>query len=290
VLVLAGLAVPVQAQHESMEFALPPHQMGETLLNMRQYQPAASIFLKLFETEAENPYVVRGLVKAYAGMRKLSEARTQLESYLEKHPDSSSALYGLGLALTIQQEVKEAELRLHQALEKDPKNSPAHNTLAVLLYDRKEYPAAVGHLRQAADLTPGDLLIYRNLWRTYREMNQTDVFLQEFEAAKKNGPREKALGYGRAYAGEIRQQAFTLYQKGDRPGTIEKMKAMLGVYQQIDHAPGLVSGLFSLGLLVEEENRPKEALEYYRKVLEISPNHIQAQERLQELQQSGKNQ
>lgn len=288
-LALAWSAAPAQAQHDSMEFALPPHQMGETLLEMRQYAPAAAIFQKLFETEAENPYVVRGLIKAHAGMRQLPEAKTRLEDYLKTHPKSSSVLYGLGLALVIQQKPDEAEVWLNQALAQDSRNSPAHNTLAVLLYDRKQYPAAITHLHQAADLTPGDLLVYRNLWRTYRAMNKKAVYLQEFDAAKQAGSREKVLGYGRAYAGEIRQQSFQRYQEGDRAGAIEKMQALLKIYRDIQHPSGEVSTLFSLALLAEEENQPEVARDYYRKALEISPNHIQAKERLQQLQETGEN-
>ena len=257
---------------------------------MKQYAPAASIFLKLFETEAEDPYVVRGLIKAHAGMGKLTEAEARLAAYLEQHPDSSAALYGKGLILMIQQEPQQAESWLKRALEKDARNSPAHNTLAVLYFDRKDYENAVQHLHQAADLTPGDLLIYRNLWRTYQAMGQTETFLEEFEAAKRAGAREKMLGYGRAYAGVVRQEAFGAYQRGDRKQAIEKMKHLLRIYREIDHPPGIVSALFSLGLLSEEEKKPEKARKYYREILEISPDHIQARERLENLEKGGQNQ
>lgn len=283
-------SVDVFAQEETQEFALPPMQMGETLLKMGQFDGANAIYSKLFETGAENPYVVRGLVKSHAGLKTLNTAVTTLESYLKKNPDSSAALYGLGLASYMNQDVDKAEEYLNEAIEKDSRNSPAYNTIAVLFFDKKEYSKALVQLKKAIRMSPGDLLIYRNLWRTYLAMGQSETFLKEFEEAKAQNTRVNILGYGRAYAAHLRQEGFKAYEAGQIDQTINQMTKMLEVYREIGHVTGEVSSLFSLALLEEEKGKKEAAIGHYRSLLKINPDHIQARERIQQLEQEIKNQ
>ena len=278
------------AQSHEQEFALPPQEMGETLLNMGQLEPAQAIFSRLFETQAEDAYVVRGLVKSMAGMNKLEKAREQLEAYLKDHPESSAVLYGMGLIHLMERKTGPAEEFLNKAISIDPANAPALNTLAVSLYERKEYQAAIDRLHQAVEKSPGDLLVYRNLWRTYAAMDKTALFHKEFEQARQENATPRILGYGRAYAGSLRQQGFKEYQAGNLDGAYMKMKTMLEVYRDIKYSSGEVSALFSLGLLEEERGNKSSALDLYRTLLKISPNHIQGRERLQALEQDIKNQ
>ncbi|MFQ5483499.1 MAG: tetratricopeptide repeat protein [Nitrospinaceae bacterium] len=272
------------------ERAFPPQQMGETLLRMGQFAPAQAIYRKLFATEAKDPQVVRGLVKAHAGLGELPQVRALLESYLEEHPDSSAVLYGLGLALYLQKEAAASAKKLRLALAKDPENSLALITLAVVLHDKNEDEEAVQLLHRAIAVSPGQGMIYRNLWRVYKAMGKTGLFFKEFETARQAGQRARVLGYGRAYAVALRQEGFGLYQKGDPKGALQKMESMVQVYRDLDHLPGVVSGLFSLALLQEESGNVDKALALYREILQLSPEHIQAGEKVRELAEKTKNQ
>jgi len=75
-----------------------------------------------------------------------------------------------------------------------------------------------------------------------------------------------------------------LYSDGDVPGAIEKILAMVDIYREIEHTPGLVAGLFSLGLLYEERGDVERSRENYRNVLKINPNHIQAREKVRQFE------
>ncbi len=290
ILIFLFMASCAFAQGDTQEFTLPPMQMGETLLKMGQFEGAEAIYSKLFETGAENPYVVRGLVKAKAGLKKVDEVVEFLEEYLKKNPDSSSVLYGLGLASFINEEPEKAESYLNRAIEKNARNSPAYNTLAVLYFDKNDYQNAIQKLQTAIEKSPGDLLVYRNLLRTYQAMGQEETFLKEFAAAKSQKSRANTLGYGRAYAAFLRQEGFRAYEAGKMDKTLEHMTSMLKVYQDIKHPTGEVSALFSLALLEEERDQKNAALEHYRSLLKINPDHIQARERIKEIEQQFKNQ
>ncbi len=57
-------------------------------------------------------------------------------------------------------------------------------------------------------------------------------------------------------------------------------KPLLDVYRKIDYVNGLVPGLFSLGLLYEEKGDLEKSEKYFREVLAINPEHIQARKKL----------
>ncbi len=262
---------------------MPPMQMGETFLKMGQFEGAEAIYSKLFETGAENPYVVRGLVKSQAGLKKIDAAIKTLEVYLTDHPDSSAVLYGLGLASFMQQNPDKAESYLNQAIEKDARNSPAYNTLAVLYFDKNDFENAIHQLHTAIEKKTGDLLVYRNLWRTYRAMGKSDTFMKEFESAKAEHSRVNIMGYGRAYATFLRQEGFKAYEAGKVDEAHAHMTGMMNVYREIGHLSGEVSALFSLALLEEEIGNKDKAIGLYQTLLKINPDHIQARERIIEL-------
>ncbi len=121
-------------------------------------------------------------------------------------------------------------------------------------------------------------------------MNQSAQFMEEFESAKKEKSKVKMLGYGRAYASVLRQEGFGLYEKGDIPGALDKMNAMLTVYRDVGHRTGEVSALFSLALLEEESGKIEQAVNHYKTLLKINPDHIQARDRLDKIRQQIKKQ
>ena len=98
------------------------------------------------------------------------------------------------------------------------------------------------------------------------------------------------LGYGRAYATALRQEGFGLYEKGDVPGALDKMNAMLNVFRDIGHLSGEISALFSLALLEEESGKIEQAVNHYKTLLKINPDHIQARDRLGQIEQQIKKQ
>jgi hypothetical protein len=55
---------------------------------------------------------------------------------------------------------------------------------------------------------------------------------------------------------------------------------MLKIYKQIDDVNGEVPALFSLGILHEESGNVQKGHEFFKRVLSINPNHIQAREKI----------
>lgn len=109
-------------------------------------------------------------------------------------------------------------------------------------------------------------------------MGEGQRFEAEYNDSLKEGPL--AWGYGKVLARSMRQNAFRDYDKGNLTGAIAGFEKMLNIYRQIDDVNGQVPALFSLGLLHEENGDVQRSQEFFRQVLSINPDHIQAREKI----------
>ncbi len=264
--------------------AMSDRQMADFHLFQKSYKKAAESYTRLINQGNDKGMVFRGLVKSYYGMEFLAGAEAFIENYLIAHPDSSSALYALGYCFYLSKMYEPAKEYFKKAIVADPKNALALNNLGAVLSHHKDYSEAVSKIKQAIEMDPAGTFYYENLKIVYREMGEALKFQQEFEDSLKNGKVRQAKGYGNALARSLRQESFRLYSQGKLQETIENWERLVEIYQKINNQSGEVSGLFSLAILHEEQGDQAKANEYYRKVLEINPQHIQARERMKGVQ------
>ena len=114
--------------------------------------------------------------------------------------------------------------------------------------------------------------------KIFEKMGEEQRFEEEYKSSLKEGV--ESWGYGKVLARSLRQKAFSDYDKGDLAGAIGSFKKMLKIYQQIDDINGQVPALFSLGILHEESGDAQKGQEFFKRVLSINPNHIQAREKI----------
>jgi len=100
----------------------------------------------------------------------------------------------------------------------------------------------------------------------------------------KNDSKKLAWAYGKTLVRVIRQKAFRSYSEGDLDNAIFGFEDMLNIYQEIGDIKGQVPAFFSLGLLHEEKGNAQKAQDYFARVLAINPNHIQARDKVKNLQ------
>ena len=274
-----------QSTQHQQNFKISPLQEGEFLLLAKKPGEALKVFQNFWEKEPKNSYAVRGIVRSYQALEKLPEAVSLLKGYLEKHPQSSSAAYGLGFALYLQEKFKESRKTLRAAIDLDRKNALALNNMSAVLVEFKEYAEALKKVKEAMDIAPGEWMFYRNLQMIYSTAGQPDQFQKEYRQLLKEKSSVKAKGYGLILAQQLRQKSFKLYVDGKVDESIHAIIGMLSFYREINHEPGIVAGLFSLAVLYEEQGKEKLALEKYREVLKINPQHIQASEKMRSLSQ-----
>lgn len=280
-LVCLSLLPPAGAQpsHPSQSFNISALQQGEFFLLAKKPDEALKIFEALWKREPQNSYAVRGVVRAYQALGKLPEVVTMLKGYLGNQSQSSSASYGLGYAYYLEGRFEESRKLLDEALALNPENVLALNNLAAVLAEFKDYTGALEKAHEAIRIDPRELILFRNLQMIYAESGKTEKFEEEYRYLLKEGFLIKAKGFGLVLAQQLRQKSFGQYAGGKIDESIHTIGEMLNIYREVDHQPGIVAGLFSLAVLYEEQGKSDLALEKYREVLKINPQHIQAREK-----------
>jgi tetratricopeptide (TPR) repeat protein len=284
-IIFFGILPPASAQSpEHLEdFNISSLQKGEFFLLGKKPGEALKVFQDLWQREPQNSYAVRGIVRSYQSLEKLPEAVSFLKGYLEKHSQSSSAAYGLGYIFYLQGKLEESRRVLDESLNLDQENALALNNMAAVLVEMKEYANALTRVKEAIKIAPNELMFYRNLQMIYASSGRPGKFEKEYRHLLAKGFPAQAKRYGLVLAQQLRQKSFKFYVDGKIDETIETMMDMLDLYREINHESGIVAGLFSLAVLYEEQGNIELALEKYREVLKINPQHIQAREKSRSL-------
>ena len=273
-----------QAPRHMQSFNISALQKGEFLLLSKKPGEALEVFKRIWKKEPHNSYAVRGIVRSYQSLGKLKEAATLLNNYLEQKPQSSSAAYGLGYVYYLQGKFKNSEQILKKAIEWNPKNALALNNWAAVLEAGKQYKEALKKVKEAIRVSPQERMFYRNLQMIYSSSGQPQEFEKEYRVLLAEKNISGAKGYGLVLAQLMRQKSFKFYVDGKINESIHAIQNMLKIYREIDHKPGIVAGLFSLAVLFEEQGKVGLAMEKYREVLKINPQHIQAREKVRSLE------
>jgi tetratricopeptide (TPR) repeat protein len=277
-LMLAPVNIVAQPHHDSGGFQLPAKTKADVYFAQGKFKEALESYKSVLEDETERGYIFRNMVKAWDAMGALDQAENFLNKYRQFDDKSSAIWYALGYLQYIKNEDSKAAEFFKQATELDPQNGLAWNNWAASLVNGKHFQEALEKVRIAIRSNPKELMFFFNLKKIFEKMGEEQRFEKEYESSLKEGI--KPWGYGKVLARSLRQKAFSNYDKGDLVGAIASFEKMLKIYQQIDDVYGEVPALFSLGILYEESGKVQKGQEFFKRVLAINPNHIQAREKI----------
>ena len=259
---------------------LSARQKAEFLLARKQYEGALVAYKSLLNEESEDSALFRGLVKAYEGAGQLKEAEEYVKDYLSGHSGSSAAHYGLGYIYYLKGDDDRAQARFEEAVRLRAGNALAWNNWGASISRTKSYTYAVDKVKEAIRLDSGNPMYYNNLMLIYRDMGSAGLFFADYKRYVKDGPRLVAQGYGRHIAKTLRQESFKHYSQGNLGKAIQKFEEIVGIFEETGYRDGLVPIYFGLAVLHEEKGDEKMAQKYFKEVLAINPNHLQAREKI----------
>ncbi len=269
-------AVAVENPAHSRELTLNARQKAEFLLAGKQYEEALEAYKSIIKEENVDSALFRGLFKAHEGAGKLNEAENFTKDYLSSHPESSAGQYGLGYLYYLRNDDIRAQERFEKAVRLQAGNALAWNNWGASLSRTKSYTYAVEKVKEAIRLDSANPMYYNNLQRVYREMGSAGLFIADYKQYVKDGPRLVAQGYGRLIAKTLRQEAFKHYSQGNLDEAIGKFGEIVLIFEKTGYRAGLVPVFFGLAVLHEEKGDDETAQKFFKKVLSINPNHIQA--------------
>lgn len=246
------------------------------------------------------------MARAHLDKGNLGGAEAFLKEVLKHRPNHLEALL-LMIQVAEKKNDRKALVSLYEkAVALDPKNETAAYNLGVLHYEAGDLGAALPLLKVYAVAHPQDAEVRGLLIDIYKRQNQTDLLVQELKAAIAQTPRDLSL-YRALYE--------TMAEKGEYAGLIPILEKGLKAapqaselreylivcdlktgrekeaLQEMDLAvrerPNDIKLLLTLGRLAEKLDDRERALGAYKRILEISPNHEEAQEAFLRLRLGG---
>jgi len=267
-----------QAHPDYKNFRLSAKDEADLLFARGLYKESIEKYKKILRTEKDKSYIFRVMLKAWQAMNDLVSAEQFLKNSTKL--DSTHFWYATGYLSYLKKDYIKAEQAFKQAIKLDSKNDLAWNNWGAILSDKKQYFLAVEKVKKAIGVNPKELMFVWNLNKIYKEMGEPDQFKNEYKKLLQQNFKQLAWTYGKVLVRVIRQRAFAFYSKGELDKAILGFEKMAKIYQEIGDTKGEVPAYFSLGLLYEEKGNAKKAEKYFKRVLAINPNHIQAQDKI----------
>jgi tetratricopeptide (TPR) repeat protein len=162
----------------------------------------------------------------------------------------------------------QAELLYKQVLRAQPKQADALHLLGLIAKQKGDFKTAVQLIRQSLAENPNYVEAYVNLGATYQELGgqETDNLNEAADCYR------KALRLRPNYAEVHSNLGVVLKAQNNLHESAQSFIAALSLN------PNSAEAFANLDTLLKEQATPDEALIYYRKVLEITPTNIAAQQ------------
>lgn len=213
--------------------------------------------------------------KALTDAGRHEEAVAMYRAYLAKDPKGNPAVYYyLGKSLFESGDDPAAERAFEEGLVLNPQMKGAHFYLGNIHLRRSEDPLeeqaeaakAIQQFEIETGLTPGSDSVAYNLGLAYAKASQDDKALAAFERAVMLNPQRSEAYLKMASIHEHRKdtaKAEEMYQK----------------FSAADPTNAAVS-LYNIGVIAWNENRSKDAVQYFRKAVTIDPKYALAHREL----------
>ncbi len=205
-------------------------------------------------------YYHYSLAKLNEDKGNLAVAVSEMEAALDNNPDSS--LINLELAYLYEKSGKgrEAIYYAEEAARLDPQSPEPHWFLAHVYYPQEGVPESPGlaksiqELEKVRELSPKDERIYDALGEAYLKAKQPDKAIQSYEKYQ-SLTSSSDKGY---------QEIAKYYA-----GIGNEQKAIEYCLKALEAQPNSAETLFLLGQIYTKQNKDKEAIPLYRKLLEV---------------------
>lgn len=224
--------------------------LGQLYGRMGKNDQAAFHLRKALERDPGNQKVAIQLAMVYANTGNLEASAEVLETYLEGQPDSLAVNYTLARVRRQQGDAAEAERLYRRAIELQPRLQPAVLELSQFLAEQNRAPEALVVLREAAEANPGDLTYSHQVVQLLLQANRVVEAQAELEAILAQNPEDK----------EARRKLGVILLDQQSWSHAEKIFSRLVAESEGD------SNAYYLGIALEKQDRPEEALTAYEKV------------------------
>ncbi|RME73040.1 MAG: tetratricopeptide repeat protein [Planctomycetota bacterium] len=255
-------------------FALAHARIAEVALEQGDLATARRKAEDALKRDGDLPFAHIVMGRVLLRERRLREAKKRFDEAAELAPYLGDPLYYLAVVAEQSQRPDIARKLLEKAIVTDPRHVPAFVLLARLHRREGNYTQAENYLNLAATAAEkDDPRVFTELGRLYLAMDKTEDAQQAFELAHQLAPEQPAPWEGFAEARERQgdtvaaagayAQAAAAYLARHDPDTAAVMAR-----RAVRLAPEAAEPLRQLGLALEAQGKPTEALATLRQATE----------------------
>lgn len=203
--------------------------------------------------------------------RDYRDAVTMWTDVTAKRPHNARAFEQLGTAQMMMANHDGAIRAYTSAVEIDDDFTSAHANLANILLQSGRPQEAVRHYREVLRLDPLHVEAAMNLGHALEALGRQDESLEAFRAATQIPPdKHNATVLARAFV----NYGSAIGNRGDIAGATAAYRRAIRLWPEYDN------GHYWLGVVLQRQGEMREAIDHFRKTLEINPKHSRARSAL----------
>ncbi|GJM24484.1 MAG: hypothetical protein DHS20C16_08990 [Phycisphaerae bacterium] len=257
---------------------------------------------RAIELDPENAHAHSDLAKTLYGRGDLAAAIKGFRSALQLDPKSVIARNGLGVVLADTGDIDASIDEFLTCLQSEPANAEVHNSLANSYLKKRDFENALTHYRRAVDADPNYAVAHHNLAVLLASLKRMDEAIEHHLEAIRCEPNylEARMNLANIFAGQQRfREAEAQLRKAiesypDAPAAYNNLATILRWQDRIDEAadvyanvvrlmPNDADAQYTMGKLHLRLKDQDAAVRYFKKALEINPEHERAQAELNSL-------
>lgn len=281
--------------------------LGNVYKYEENYEDAIEYFKKILEIDDTYKYAYRDIGECYEELDKLDKSEEYYTQAIIKFPDDETFYLDRGLIYAQQDKYDEALKDYEKSVKINPSYSYAYNNMGVVYRDLKQYDKAINFYKKAIEVNSSYPKPYKNIGYIYMyklknypkavkyftkyiniNPNDPDIYNERGEAYFKLGNTTKsqkdfeiALKYYLEDLKEKENYACIYKEIGFCYEHLEQFDNAKKYYNRaIELSPNCKNckkkqchdSYFRLGKMSEQQGKNKEALEYYMKANQISPD------------------
>jgi tetratricopeptide (TPR) repeat protein len=240
------LALTMDPQYDEAYYLL-----GDIAASLQDLKGALETYKKVLLYNENNPEPHFKAARLYTSANRVDMAVTEMKMAIEKAPENSKAREQLGVLYARQGNTEQARNIWLELLSDRPDYANAYYDIALLNMKSNDYDNAVIMYLKALEIEPENPLYLYSLGLAYRQKGLIDESISSWKKVLKFSPQSK-------YAKIVREMIG--------PDTRENAKEDFGD----------VKKLFNYAVICEKGNRPEEAFQNYSKILDLAPDHSNA--------------
>jgi tetratricopeptide (TPR) repeat protein len=238
-------------------------KLAESLIKKQKYAEAEKFLKEILD---KDPHSLRALLLT-ARLMDIKKDKPGLKNIYQKilvlNPDNGIVLYNLSVLEFEQGDPVKAQNYLKTLFKKNPRDPEAHNLLFEIYKKQKQDEPALKEALTLAELKPTDPTYYRYVFEYLNRKDRHKEMIPVLQKGLIKNPDRK----------ELREYLILAFLKtGQENQAMEQLKELLKYRPQDIHL------WLQLAKLQEKQELLNEALESYQKILDLDPDHAEAEE------------